>query len=171
MFAGGCTEVIVVVGAFAERVRMLVPDAARVVVAEDWAEGLGASVRAGIAALEEPRDVLPAGARDQDPPVAALLTQVDLPGITPCIVRRMLSEAEDSRLARASYRGRAGHPMLWGRAHWAGLRANARGAVGARGYLGRHDVHLVECADLVEEDAVGTTIDLRPATTTRIRRQ
>jgi CTP:molybdopterin cytidylyltransferase MocA len=173
LLAGGCTEVVVVLGASAERVGSLVPEVARIVVAEDWAEGLGASLRAGLAALDDAEDefVDGRGRTASVLPVAALLTQVDLLGITPSIVRRMLSGAERSRLARASYQGRAGHPMLLGRDQWSGLRATARGASGARGYLGQHEVHLVECADLAEEENAGPTIDLRSGTTARVRRQ
>jgi CTP:molybdopterin cytidylyltransferase MocA len=172
LLTGGCTEVVVVLGASAERVGSLVPEVVRIVVAEDWAEGLGASLRAGLAALDDTEDEFVDGqGRTPVLPVAALLSQVDLLGITPSIVRRMLSEAERSRLARASYQGRAGHPMLLGRDHWSGLRATARGASGARGYLGQHEVHLVECADLAEEENAGPTIDLRSGTTARVRRQ
>jgi nicotine blue oxidoreductase len=60
-------------------------------------------------------------------------------------------------LARAAYGGRPGHPVLLGRAHWAGVRAAAVGDAGARGYLAaRADVALVECGDLARADDVDT---------------
>jgi CTP:molybdopterin cytidylyltransferase MocA len=60
-------------------------------------------------------------------------------------------------LARAAYAGRPGHPVLLGRAHWAGVAAAAVGDAGARGYLaGRADVRLVECGDLATPDDVDT---------------
>jgi CTP:molybdopterin cytidylyltransferase MocA len=60
-------------------------------------------------------------------------------------------------LARAAYQGRPGHPVLLGRAHWAGVRNAASGDVGARTYLaGRADVVPVECGDLADADDVDT---------------
>jgi CTP:molybdopterin cytidylyltransferase MocA len=170
---GGCTEVVVVIGAQADNVGSLVPTSARIVVADDWAEGPGASLRAGLAALDENHDAFSGGDRERmtEHAVAALLTLVDLPGISPGIVRRMLSGAKRSRLARASYQGRPGHPVLLGRDHWAGLRAVSRGATGARSYLSRHDVNLVECAELADTEEAEMTIDLRPLTAIRVRRQ
>ncbi|MCA9526557.1 MAG: NTP transferase domain-containing protein, partial [Myxococcales bacterium] len=50
LLAGGCATVTVVVGADAERVRAAVPAPGRVVVAADWARGMRASLRAGVAA-------------------------------------------------------------------------------------------------------------------------
>jgi CTP:molybdopterin cytidylyltransferase MocA len=48
---GGCDPVVVVVGASAAEASALVPGWARTVVAEGWAEGMGASLRAGLRAL------------------------------------------------------------------------------------------------------------------------
>ncbi len=59
-------------------------------------------------------------------------------------------------LARATYEGRPGHPVLLGRAHWDGVIEAATGDQGARGYLaGRDDVEPVECGDL----ATGLDVD------------
>jgi CTP:molybdopterin cytidylyltransferase MocA len=49
---GGCQQVYVVVGAAADQVAALVDSGDQVVVAEDFAEGMGASLRAGLRALE-----------------------------------------------------------------------------------------------------------------------
>ncbi|MDM4762857.1 NTP transferase domain-containing protein [Galbitalea sp. SE-J8] len=46
----GCRDVIVVLGASADAARPLVPAGARIVVADDWSEGLAASLRAGLRA-------------------------------------------------------------------------------------------------------------------------
>ncbi|MEH3069009.1 MAG: NTP transferase domain-containing protein [Aeromicrobium erythreum] len=48
---GGCDPVHVVLGADADTARALVPPDARVVVADDWAEGMSASLRAGLRAV------------------------------------------------------------------------------------------------------------------------
>ena len=51
--AGGCAPILVVIGAQAEHVQALVPKLAQTVVAVDWQEGMGASLRAGLQALTE----------------------------------------------------------------------------------------------------------------------
>ena len=49
---GGCRRVTVVLGAEAERARPLVADLdVTVVVADEWAEGMGASLRTGLRSL------------------------------------------------------------------------------------------------------------------------
>src|SRR5262249_25906365 len=69
---GGCAPVLVVLGASAQQAAPLVPDIARTVVAADWAEGMGASLRTGLAAV----------AADTGPEVqAALVHLVDLPDV------------------------------------------------------------------------------------------
>ena len=155
---GGCPEVICVVGAAAERVVPLALAAgARVVVAQDWAEGMGASVRAALAALAESRAA------------ALLLTLVDLPDVTPAVIARVLGVVDVQQgkspltdpvrptavLARAAYRGRPGHPVLIGRDHWVAVRTAARADEGARSILRGPGVRLVECGDL----ATGRDVD------------
>ncbi len=144
---GGCAPLVVVLGAAAEEVEPLLPAGTRAVVATEWAEGMGASLRAGLAALE----VL-------DPvPHAALVHLVDLPGVTAAAVARLAARATPDTLARAAYDGRPAHPVLLGRAHWPGVLAAATGDSGARAYLAGHpDLELVECGDLAVPDDVDT---------------
>lgn len=143
---GGCEVVTVVVGASAAEVRpLLEPLAVDVAVAEDWGEGMGASLRAGLA----------------DPSVqgedAVVVHLVDLPDVGSAVVRRLLEEVPPApaALARASYDGRPGHPVLIGADHWAGVVGGARGDRGARDYLRSHVHDLVECGDL----ATGLDVD------------
>jgi CTP:molybdopterin cytidylyltransferase MocA len=144
---GGCDPVTVVLGAAAEEAMVLLPDGARVVVAEDWAEGMSASLRAGLAAV--------AGSGAE----AVLVSLVDLPDVGPEVVRRVAAAAAGpAALARATYDGRPGHPVLLGRDHWAGVVEETGGDAGARGYLATHDVLGVECGDL----ATGRDVDRRP---------
>ena len=49
---GGAAPVVVVLGARADEVRAVLPAGVRPVEAPDWADGMGASLRAGLAALE-----------------------------------------------------------------------------------------------------------------------
>ena len=58
-----------------------------------------------------------------------LVSLVDLPGLTPAAVRRLLDV--DADLAAAAYDGERGHPVLLGREHWAGVPASAAGDPGA----------------------------------------
>ncbi len=142
--AGGCDDVVVVVGAAADEVRAeLAGSGADVVVARQWEEGMGESLRAGLSAL----------AADAD---ACLVSLVDLPDVDAKVVARLLSAGSGAdSLARASYDGRPGHPVLLGRRHWAEVVASSGGDRGARDYLAAHRPALVECGDL----ATGRDVD------------
>jgi CTP:molybdopterin cytidylyltransferase MocA len=141
---GGCEHVTVVLGAAAEEARSLAPDGVRIVVADDWAEGMSASLRTGLESLE-----------DTDAH-AALVSLVDLPDVTDAVVRRVLAAGHDSAaLIRTTYDGHPGHPVVLGREHWVGVRAAAVGDRGARDYLALHALVEVECGDL----ATGRDVD------------
>lgn len=142
---GGCGDIVVVLGAAA----VDVPAPARAVVASDWAEGMSASLRAGLSALQ-------AGTAD-----CAVVLTVDTPDIGAAAVRRVLDAAltSSSGLARAQYGDRPGHPVVIARPHWPHLVATVRGDEGARSFLAaRDDVVLVDCADL----ATGADVDVNP---------
>ena len=107
------------------------------VVAEDWSEGMGASLRAGLRAL--------AGSDA----VAAVVMLVDLPDVTAEVVRHVAARVTGpGQLARASYAGRPGHPVVIGRDHWVAAADSVAGDQGARDYLASHGVVDVECGDL-----------------------
>lgn len=150
----GLERVLVVVGSAAADVAVRARRAgADVVEAPDWDEGMGASLRRGLVALES------TDAR------AALLMLVDLPDVGADVHTRILSSVEggggsglDGVLVRAAYEGRAGHPVLLGREHWRLVSTQAVGDRGARAYFEAHPPRLVECGDL----ATGRDID-RPA--------
>jgi nicotine blue oxidoreductase len=126
---------------------------------------MGASLRAGLTALrspaaepgEQPEAGVVSGVAD-----AAVVVTVDVPGLTADVVRRVADSAEARGLARATYHGAPGHPVVIGRAHWDGVIASARGDEGARGYLRAHEVLLVECSDLADGADVDTVKDLPP---------
>lgn len=159
---GGCDDVTVVLGAAAEQARLLLADTpVRVVVAQDWAQGMGASLRAGLTALEE-----------YEIGDAALINLVDLPDVSADVVRRVLAgpvpepgppasgsttRSVAAVLRRASYDGVPGHPVLLGHDHWSAIRDSALGDRGARAYLEHEQVESVECADL----ATGQDVDAR----------
>ena len=134
---GGCSAVTVVLGASAAEARELLSGrSVGVVEAEDWATGLSASLRAGLASLDAAAD-------------AALVTLVDLPDVSAAVIGRVLQGvAGRATLRRASYDGEPGHPVLIGRDHWVGVLDTSGGDRGARDYLATHAVELVECSDL-----------------------
>ena len=154
---GGCTRVLVVVGASGDEVAALVQDPrwprcdhVVVVRCAGWAAGLSASLTAGLGAVSAD---------------AAVVHLVDLPDVGPAVVRRVLAHAGRSRdtLARATYDGRPGHPVLVGADHVAPLLAGLAGDEGARAYLDAHHVRAVECGDL----ATGADDDGPPVGDTR----
>ena len=130
----GCDRVVVVLGARAAEARPLVPDRAIVTVAEDWAEGMSASLRAGLAAATGD---------------AALVTLVDLPELPLAVVQRTVrARVRPTDLRQAVYAGRPGHPVLIGAAHWGAIASSIDGDRGARPYLVEFGVDEVECGDL-----------------------
>ena len=138
---GGCGDIVVVLGAAV----VDVPPPARAVIADDWADGLSASLRAGLSAIDAEY---------------AVLHTVDTPDVGVDVVRRVLDVARSSPpgLARARYGERPGHPVVVARRHWPDLLATLSGDEGARPFLGaRTDVVAVDCADL----ASGHDIDVR----------
>ncbi|MFE9697145.1 NTP transferase domain-containing protein [Streptomyces sp. NPDC006270] len=150
---GGCGPLHVVLGAAADEVRARADLAGCVVtVNPHWEEGMGSSLRLGLAAL---------GATDAD---AALVLLVDQPGIGAEAVARVRSAYRSrASLVAASYGGERGHPVLFGAARWADITVGARGDQGARAYLREHRdaITLVECSDVAEAYDIDTAQDLR----------
>jgi CTP:molybdopterin cytidylyltransferase MocA len=142
---GGCDAVIVVLGSDAAGARDLIASSAlatdpaiTLVDAAGWQQGMGSSLRTGLLAAES------AAWR------AVLVHLVDLPDVTAEVVRRIIQEAPPgtASLARASYRGRPGHPVLIGRDHLESIMVGLTGDSGAKDYLAQHGAHSVECGDL-----------------------
>ncbi len=145
----GCDPILVVLGAAAGTVRAEAElSGVRVVDNPAWRTGMGSSLRAGLSALVD----TDAGA------VVVLL--VDMPGVTPAAIARVARNADPGALRAASYGGVRGHPVLLGRAHWAGARAAAGGDSGARAYLRDHadQIVAVPCGDIAD----GADLDVPP---------
>ncbi len=152
-----CDPRLVVIGASAAQVAALIPADVQVITNPDYQQGMGSSLRAGLAALSTvpalPTSTTADSAAIAEPPIdAALVMLVDLPGVGAEVIARMLvaARAGDARsaLLRAAYDGQPGHPVVLGRDHWAGVSAAADGDRGARDYLSARAVRLVECADI-----------------------
>ena len=125
---------MVVLGAAADEARALLPDDARVdaVVAEGWADGIGESLRTGLAHATGD---------------AALVTLVDLPGTPVSVVERVLRGVGTP--APGGLRRSPGPPGPHRAASTGSRWRRAWRATAARApYLRAHGVTEVECGDL-----------------------
>jgi nicotine blue oxidoreductase len=142
LLAGGCREVVAVLGADAETVRAATDlSRHRVIDNPDWAGGMGSSFRAGVAAAA-PEDHV-------------LIALVDQPGLTAETVARLLASHQRGRVTAAAYRGpdgklRRGHPLLLDSSLRAEAADTATGDAGARHFLQAHPglIDIVDCSDL-----------------------
>ena len=142
----GCSPVVVVLGAAADRVRQEADlSGVMVVVNSAWGTGLGSSLRAGLT-------VLSSSAVE-----AVVVMPVDMPGVTPEAVRRVAALPYPDALVCATYEGLRGYPMLFGRRHWPGIATLANADVGARPYLLAHKDEIVDIS--CDTVADGSRID------------
>lgn len=163
LLSSAARPVIVVTGHREEEVRAAVAGRpVQFVHAADYADGLSASLRAGIAAV-------PAEAS------AALVCLGDMPLVTGRMIERLI-EAYDADEGRSvvvpTCRGKIGNPVLWDRRFFPDI-AGLAGDVGARALLERHSEHVAQVE--LDDDAVLRDFDtveslatlpahLRPAT-------
>jgi nicotine blue oxidoreductase len=148
-----CDPRVVVVGAAGAEVAALLPVDVHVIDNPHHQDGMGSSLRAGLRAVD---DVLPAAEIH-----AALVMLVDLPGVGPAVINRVIAAAgfaDTARdaIVRAAFGGRPGHPVIFGRHHWPGVIEAAGGDRGARDYLADHPAVLVECSDIGSGEDVDT---------------
>jgi CTP:molybdopterin cytidylyltransferase MocA len=113
-------DVVVVAGAYS----LDVP--ARVVQADDWERGPGASLRAGLAALGD--DV-----------THAVVVLADGPTLDPRAIARLVEHRDDGDVLAASYDGTRDHPVLLAREVWSTVPDEGGRAL---------DATLVDCSDL-----------------------
>jgi molybdenum cofactor cytidylyltransferase len=132
--ASGLRPILVVTGHERERVEEAL--AGRPVLlaqAEEYAQGLSASLRTGLAAL---------------PPEAegVLVCLGDMPLVSAAVMQRLVAafDPEEGRaIVQPTFRGKQGNPVLWGREFFAEMM-RITGDVGARQLVGRHSDRLVE---------------------------
>jgi CTP:molybdopterin cytidylyltransferase MocA len=136
----GLDRAVVVLGARADEIRSGADLAgADVVVCPDWAEGMGASLRHGLAAVADADEVV--------------IVLADQPFITPAVVARVRAAPGDA--ARATYGGGPGHPVVLRRA-LLDRAGELRGDAGFRGAA----MTEVECGDLADPRDIDTQADL-----------
>jgi molybdenum cofactor cytidylyltransferase len=143
-------EVIVVVGADAERLREVCKRyGVRTVANEDWEGGQSTSVLAGLRA---------SGGR------AAVVLLGDQPFVGAEAVERLVADfAEGAKVAVATYGGKRRNPVLFSREVWPLLEAELAGDEGARSVLRQHPELVVEvpCEGVGDPVDVDTREDLR----------
>ncbi len=138
VLSSNARPVLVVVGHQAEQVQhALGGRPVRYVHAPDYAEGLSASLKAGIAAVPES--------------AAAMVCLGDMPLVTGRMIDRLLAnyDPDEGRLiVLPTFRGKQGNPMLWDRRFFPEI-LQITGDSGARFLLGKHmeSVAEVEMAD------------------------
>jgi CTP:molybdopterin cytidylyltransferase MocA len=144
MEAAPLDRVAVVLGAHAAEVIADVPlHGAAPEVCEDWSQGMGASLRTGVAALQADCDAIVVALGDQ-------------PLLAPAAVGRVVEgRGGDAVAVRATYGGVAGHPVLLERPLYPRVR-ELRGDEGARGLLRDVRVRDVPCDGLGAPDDVDT---------------
>jgi CTP:molybdopterin cytidylyltransferase MocA len=164
--AGGCGPLHVVLGAAAAEVRERADLSGCVLVDNPhWEDGMGSSLRAGLASLAGGAHT---GAPDARTPAATVIGLVDQPGVPAEAVARVIAAARAgddlvSALVSAVYGRQRSHPVLFGASRWAGVASSAGEDRGARTYLREHaeQTVLVECGDLGHPDDIDTPADLR----------
>lgn len=106
LFGARCSQVIVVLGAKAERIREAVRRPATFVVNPDWERGMTTSLQYGLRALAPKNGAMPEG---------VLLTLVDHPAVSQNTLERLLSPPRPLlRIPR--YQGKRGHPIWFSQA-------------------------------------------------------
>jgi len=129
----GCDPVFVILGAWEGSV-----DDALVIVNHGWEEGMGSSLRIALKWVNATTEA------DH-----ALITLVDLPGLTTQAIARVAQAPGD--FAVATFDGERGHPVRIPRARFRDLIDSVSGDEGARSFLtGRDDVEFIELGDVAD---------------------
>lgn len=151
--AAGCSPVVVVLGAAADEVKDTV-ELPHVVVNPDWAQGMGSSLRCGLA-------VLP------DDAAAVVVALADQPLISEEAVVRLAAAWEAGAVAAvATYGGQPRNPVLLARTVWPDVINSLAGDAGAGPWLRAHPelVTLVDCDGTGSPHDIDTPDDLLAAT-------
>ena len=139
----GIKEVFVVLGAWQGDV-----PGAHIIINDQWAQGMGSSLRAGLLTLLENPKYLD-----------VVISLVDLPGMTSAAIQSVSTSA--SEIAMGSFSGEPGHPVKCVRKYWPEVIASATGDSGARNFLkGRDDIELINLSGKARGGDIDTPADL-----------
>jgi molybdenum cofactor cytidylyltransferase len=145
--ASRASPVIVVTGHERERVEAALNGLpVRVVHNPDYAEGLGTSLKAGIAAVPEDAD-------------GAIICLGDMPQVSSVLIDKLIAAFDPERGALVvvpSIDGRRGNPVVWARRFFHDLMA-INGDIGARHLIGSYAEAVTEVP--VADDAALTDVD------------
>jgi molybdenum cofactor cytidylyltransferase len=145
--ASRASPVIVVTGHERERVEQALNGLpVRVVHNPDYAEGLGTSLKAGIAAVPDDAD-------------GAIVCLGDMPQVNAALIDKLIAAFDPARGALVvvpSIAGRRGNPVVWSRRFFHDLTA-INGDIGARHLIGSYAEAVAEVP--VEGDAALTDVD------------
>ena len=147
VLASGVGPVIAVLGHQAEAVEQaLAGRDISLVTAKDYAQGLSASLRAGLATLPADAD-------------AVIVCLGDMPLVTPAQIDRLIEAydpVEGRLIVVPTHNGQRGNPVLWDRRFFAEMAA-LTGDTGARALLVHHAETLVDVE--IDSDSVLTDFD------------
>ncbi len=138
-------EIVLVLGFAAETIaKRIAVEGVKVVVNQQYRDGMASSLRAGLAAL---------GAEVN----GALIVLADQPFVGPATVDQLISQYAESRaqIAIPTYRGFRGNPVLLDRSVFAEVMA-ITGDVGCRAIFGDHTEGIVK----VPVDDIGILLDI-----------
>jgi molybdenum cofactor cytidylyltransferase len=145
--ASQARDVIVVTGHEGDAVSAALADTeVRFVENPHFADGLSASLKAGIAAVSPDSD-------------GAIVLLGDMPAVTTDHINRIIAAfnpVEGRSICVPTTRGKRGNPVLWGRDYFAEI-ADLSGDVGARHLIGTHADAVCEVA--LEDDAIFVDVD------------
>ena len=145
--AGGCEEIVVVLGHQREAVARALADlGTRTVENPHYADGLSTSIHAGVEAAA-------AGA------AGYLFALADMPGLsaeTVAALKRAFAEALEDAIVVPAVKGKRGNPVVFSATYAEELR-QLTGDAGAQSLLDRHSDRVVELE--VEDDGVLIDVD------------
>lgn len=147
VLSSAARPVLVVTGHQADEIeRALAGRPVRFVHASDYAQGLSASLKAGIAAV-------PAEC------AGVIVCLGDMPLVTGAMIDRLLAAFDPDQgkaIVLPNFHGKQGNPMVWGRRFFAEI-STISGDVGARFLLARHREQLIEVE--IADEAVLRDVD------------
>ena len=148
--ASVCRPVVVVLGAYAERIAPVLDGLPiEIVINPDWELGVGTSIRAGVEALSK------------HPIQAAILCLADQPLISSAVYDRLVSTqaASGREIVTSEYSGTVGVPVLFGRTFFSKL-SGLKPDKGCKGVILDHPDHCVRIPCPEAETDIDSPADL-----------